>query len=186
MKLNLTQASEIEGVPSLSTLKRHRLKGKFTVDQDDKGDPVIDLSELARAYNITIDKNTGEPVQKTTVNHNDPTQEHNEPVQNPSEPVQSMAKIELEFERKQKEFYKEQLNKVEKDRDHWRDQAERLAITHQVVTQQHESATKSATEVTAVTETAPIPQLTANKSTNVMLIIILLLLAVITTVLLTM
>lgn len=70
-RLNLTQAAKAAGV-TRRTLYNHINQGKVTASRDEKNNPVIDVSELIRAYG-----NVNLPVKEIpTVSHRKNTQEN--------------------------------------------------------------------------------------------------------------
>lgn len=81
-QLNLSQAAQAAGI-TRRTLYNHIKKGKVSTSRDGKGNPVIDVSELVRAYrNLTL------PVNKLPGGtHPKKTQENF-----PHEPLQSLQK----------------------------------------------------------------------------------------------
>jgi len=81
-QLNMSQAAQAAGI-TRRTLYNHVKQGKVTTSRDKKNNPVIDVSELIRAYgNVSL------PVKKIpTVTHRENTQENF-----PSEQLQAMQK----------------------------------------------------------------------------------------------
>jgi len=81
-QLNMSQAAQAAGI-TRRTLYNHVKQGKVTTSRDKKNNPVIDVSELIRAYgNVSL------PVKKIpTVAHRENTQENF-----PSEQLQAMHK----------------------------------------------------------------------------------------------
>jgi len=81
-QLNMSQAAQAVGI-TRRTLYNHVKQGKVTTSRDKKNNPVIDVSELIRAYgNVSL------PVKKIpTVTHRENTQENF-----PSEQLQAMQK----------------------------------------------------------------------------------------------
>jgi len=81
-QLNMSQAAQAAGI-TRRTLYNHVKQGKVTTSRDKKNNPVIDVSELIRAYgNVSL------PVKKIpTVTHRENTQENF-----PSEHFQAMQK----------------------------------------------------------------------------------------------
>ncbi|WP_455815740.1 hypothetical protein [Pseudomonas graminis] len=70
-RLNLTQAAKAAGI-TRRTLYNHINQGKVTASRDEKNSPVIDVSELIRAYG-----NVNLPVKKIpTVLHRENTQKN--------------------------------------------------------------------------------------------------------------
>jgi len=73
-RLNLTQAAKAAGI-TRRTLYNHINQGKVTASRDEKNNPVIDVSELIRAYG-----NVNLPVKKIpTLSHRENTQENYTP-----------------------------------------------------------------------------------------------------------
>lgn len=73
-RLNMTQAAKAAGV-TRRTLYNHINQGKVTASRDNKNNPVIDVSELIRAYG-----NVNLPVKKTpTVSHSENTHKNYTP-----------------------------------------------------------------------------------------------------------
>jgi len=81
-QLNMSQAAQAAGI-TRRTLYNHVKQGKVTTSRDEKNNPVVDVSELIRAYgNVSL------PVKKIpTVTHRENTQENF-----PSEQLQAMQK----------------------------------------------------------------------------------------------
>jgi len=81
-QLNMSQAAQAAGI-TRRTLYNHVKQGKVTTSRDKKNNPVIDVSELIRAYgNVSL------PVKKIPkVTHHENTQ-----VNFPSEQLQTMQK----------------------------------------------------------------------------------------------
>jgi len=81
-QLNMSQAAQAAGI-TRRTLYNHVKQGKVTTSRDKKNNPVIDVSELIRAYgNVSL------PVKKIpTITHRENTQENF-----PSEQLQAMQK----------------------------------------------------------------------------------------------
>jgi len=81
-QLNMSQAAQAAGI-TRRTLYNHVKQGKVTTSRDKKNNPVIDVSELIRAYgNVSL------PVKKIpTITHRKNTQ-----VNFPSEQLQAMQK----------------------------------------------------------------------------------------------
>ncbi|QLK63925.1 hypothetical protein GE278_24320 (plasmid) [Enterobacteriaceae bacterium Kacie_13] len=81
-QLNMSQAAQAAGI-TRRTLYNHVKQGKVTTSRDKKNNPVIDVSELIRAYgNVSL------PVKKIpTVTHRENTQENS-----PSAQLQAMQK----------------------------------------------------------------------------------------------
>jgi len=81
-QLNMSQAAQAAGI-TRRTLYNHVKQGKVTTSRDKKNNPVIDISELIRAYgNVSL------PVKKIpTVTHRENTQENL-----PSAQLQAMQK----------------------------------------------------------------------------------------------
>lgn len=81
-QLNMSQAAQAAGI-TRRTLYNHVKQGKVTTSRDKKNNPVIDVSELIRAYgNVSL------PVKKIpTVTHHENTQKNF-----PSEQLQTMQK----------------------------------------------------------------------------------------------
>lgn len=70
-RLNMTQAARAAGI-TRRTLYNHINQGKVTASRDEKNSPVIDVSELIRAYG-----NVNLPVKKIpTVSHRENTQKN--------------------------------------------------------------------------------------------------------------
>ncbi|MAI19228.1 MAG: hypothetical protein CMH04_11290 [Marinovum sp.] len=67
----------------------------------------------------------------------------NEPLQN------SILEAELKAEREMKKFYKEQVEKLETDRDKWREQAQTFLLTHQPKQEKEEAVTTIKAELPA-------------------------------------
>lgn len=81
-QLNMSQAAQAAGI-TRRTLYNHVKQGKVTTSRDKKNNPVIDVSELIRAYgNVSL------PVKKIpTVTRRENTQENSQ-----SEQLQTMQK----------------------------------------------------------------------------------------------
>jgi len=81
-QLNMSQAAQAAGI-TRRTLYNHVKQGKVTTSRDKKNNPIIDVSELIRAYgNVSL------PVKKIpTVTHRENTQENFS-----SEQLQTMQK----------------------------------------------------------------------------------------------
>jgi len=81
-QLNMSQAAQAAGI-TRRTLYNHVKQGKVTTSRDEKNNPVVDVSELIRAYgNVSL------PVKKIpTVIHRENAQENC-----PSEQLQAMQK----------------------------------------------------------------------------------------------
>jgi len=81
-QLNMSQAAQAAGI-TRRTLYNHVKQGKVTTSRDKKNNPVIDVSELIRAYgNVSL------PVKKIpTATHRENTQ-----LNFPSEQLQAMQK----------------------------------------------------------------------------------------------
>lgn len=81
-QLNMSQAAQAAGI-TRRTLYNHVKQGKVTTSRDEKNNPVVDVSELIRAYgNVSL------PVKKIpTVTHRENAQENF-----PSEQLQAMQK----------------------------------------------------------------------------------------------
>jgi len=81
-QLNMSQAAQAAGI-TRRTLYNHVKQGKVTTSRDKKNNPVIDVSELIRAYgNVSL------PVKKIpTLTHRENTQENF-----PSEQLEAMQR----------------------------------------------------------------------------------------------
>ncbi|ECG5958874.1 hypothetical protein E1630_22965 [Salmonella enterica subsp. enterica serovar Baguida] len=81
-RLNMTQAAKAAGV-TRRTLYNHINQGKVTASRDDKNNPVIDVSELIRAYgNVKLPEK-----EIPSVSHRENTRKNS-----PNEQLQTMQK----------------------------------------------------------------------------------------------
>ncbi len=108
MKLTLSQAAK-EAKVAKSTISRAIEKGRLSATKDDLGRFLIDPSELFRVFS---------------------PQQRNTPETQQIEQGATGLERELEHLRSMLSMMREQLNDTKTDRDHWRDQAKQLAITH--------------------------------------------------------
>lgn len=100
VKLSISEAARRAGIQR-QTLYRKIKSGAISTVQGDDGQPLIDLSELARVFPSAV---------STTV----------QPVTGPDNPADSLLQLEIKHLR-------ERLDAAERDRDAWRDQAKQLA-----------------------------------------------------------
>jgi len=109
MELTLSQAAKQANVAK-STISRAIEKGRLSARKDDLGRFQIDTSELFRVFS---------PQQRN--NSNTQQSGHGAPApEQENEHLRAMIAL-----------MREQLDETRADRDHWRDQAKQLALTHE-------------------------------------------------------
>lgn len=109
-KHSISEASRLTG-KSRSTIHRHIKNGKISKEIGNDGSPVIDTSELQRAYGLKQSQDTSETPKK----------------QQPDTPPETTAlQVELDALKRENELLRE-------DRDRWASQADNLTrlLTHQ-------------------------------------------------------
>lgn len=123
-KLNISQAAKRVGV-SRQTFYRHIETKGISTSQDADGKPVVDVSELLRVYGALQghdDKRDAPPRQRGTLSNDNPD---------------TALRAELDTLRRQNlEALQARLDAVEKERDEWREQAQQLAASFRLLTDQ--------------------------------------------------
>lgn len=109
MKLTLNQAAKVAEVAK-STISRAIEKGRLSAVKDDLGRYQIEPSELFRVF--------------------DPSQRNTQNAQQSSQDATAVSS-EVEHLKAMLKMVSDQLEDTKIDRDHWRDQAKQLALTHE-------------------------------------------------------
>ncbi len=124
--LTLNKAAELCG-RSKGTITKAIKRGALSAVSKENGVFQIDPAEVLRVFPIK-QASTGVSNQKETFKSNS---------QNDLETRIKMVELEtkLEAEKKEKEIYKEQVVKLEKDRNDWKEQANKLLLPNPVTAQ---------------------------------------------------
>lgn len=109
-KVSISEAARLTGKPR-STIHRHIKGGKLSKEQDRSGNPVIDVSELERVYG---------PLQIADMGQTEATGQRATGV------ATAVDREELAVLRRENELLRSQLDDVQQDRNHWRQQATAL------------------------------------------------------------
>jgi len=123
-RLNLTQAARTANV-SRSTLYRHIKEGRVSRTLDENNEPVIDTSELLRAYGAL--KQQDSAVEQPTVQPG--TQIRQQDIEH------EIALLKLKLEHSE-----ELRQQAEKEKEKWQEQSERLSL---LITNQREEPRRS-------------------------------------------
>jgi hypothetical protein len=129
MELSLGQAAKVTGLGK-TTLTRAIKAGRLSATRREDGSYAIDPSELSRVYKVTPE--TAETVSSTgyTAHRATPDGEAHATLRDPDvHTLLAVAQAELRHLSKRLEEVKASQEDLRRERDDWREQAQRLALT---------------------------------------------------------